>query len=106
MPTDTATLAYQLWLGRGGPIGSDQEDWFRSEATLKSAGAVTGEELFKRVSVPCCDTCTESEMPAEFLWDGHWEVWEREWVTARWVWDVRALRAGVTNRARRSGEPA
>jgi len=92
MPTDIAALAYQLWLERGGPMGSDQEDWFRAEAMLTSA--------------PCRDTRTESEMPAEFLWDGHWEVWEREWVTARWVWDVRASRAGVAHRACLSGEPA
>lgn len=38
-PADEATiavLAYQLWLERGCPIGSDQEDWFRAEEILKS----------------------------------------------------------------------
>jgi hypothetical protein len=29
-----AALAYQLWLERGSPIGSDQEDWYRAEAQL------------------------------------------------------------------------
>lgn len=103
MPTDIATLAYQLWLGRGGPIGSDQEDWFRAEAMLTNAGTVQCEDRSRRPAAPWQDTRTEAEMPAEFLWDGHWEVWEREWVSARWVWDVRAR---VTNRACRSGEPA
>jgi hypothetical protein len=28
-------MAYQLWLMRGAPIGSDQEDWYRAEAELK-----------------------------------------------------------------------
>ena len=28
-------LAYELWLERGGPIGSDQEDWFAAERQLR-----------------------------------------------------------------------
>jgi Protein of unknown function (DUF2934) len=28
-------MAYQLWLQRGCPTGSDQEDWYRAEAELK-----------------------------------------------------------------------
>jgi len=55
---------------------------------------------FSRPAIPCCDTRTESEMLAEFPWEGHWEVWEREWGSARWVWDVRASRVGVSNRQR------
>jgi hypothetical protein len=31
-----AALAYLFWQERGCPIGSDQEDWFRAEETLKS----------------------------------------------------------------------
>jgi hypothetical protein len=27
-------LAYQLWLERGSPIGSPDEDWFRAELAL------------------------------------------------------------------------
>jgi hypothetical protein len=33
-----AALAYQLWLARGCPIGSDQDDWFLAESILKSRG--------------------------------------------------------------------
>lgn len=33
--TEIAALAYQLWLARGCPIGSDQDDWFRAEVMLK-----------------------------------------------------------------------
>ena len=28
-------MAYQLWLQRGCPTGSEQEDWYRAEAELK-----------------------------------------------------------------------
>jgi hypothetical protein len=28
-------LAYQLWLQRGCPVGSDQEDWFQAEEELR-----------------------------------------------------------------------
>ena len=41
-PTETvdetaiAALAYQLWQQRGCPNGSDHEDWFQAEKTLKS----------------------------------------------------------------------
>jgi hypothetical protein len=31
-----AARAYELWRARGCPIGSDQEDWFKAEAELKS----------------------------------------------------------------------
>jgi len=30
-------MAYQLWLQRGCPAGSDQEDWYRAEAELYDA---------------------------------------------------------------------
>jgi hypothetical protein len=30
-----AALAYEIWLDRGCPIGTDQEDWFRAEEDLK-----------------------------------------------------------------------
>lgn len=42
--TRIAALAYQLWLERGCPIGSDQDDWFRAEAMLKSRSEDTNEE--------------------------------------------------------------
>jgi Protein of unknown function (DUF2934) len=35
-----AKLAYQLWLERGSPDGSPEEDWFRAEQVL-DAGAQT-----------------------------------------------------------------
>jgi hypothetical protein len=38
-------LAYQLWLERGCPIGSDQDDWYRAENMLKSPSEVAGEEF-------------------------------------------------------------
>jgi hypothetical protein len=31
-----SALAYQLWLDRGCPLGSPEEDWFRAEEVLKS----------------------------------------------------------------------
>jgi len=31
-----AALAYELWLGRGCPIGSPEVDWFRAEEELKN----------------------------------------------------------------------
>jgi hypothetical protein len=30
-------MAYQLWLQRGCPVGSDQEDWYQAEAELTRA---------------------------------------------------------------------
>ena len=33
--TAIAALAYQIWLDRGCPAGSDQQDWFQAEADLK-----------------------------------------------------------------------
>jgi hypothetical protein len=38
---DTAALAYQLWLQRGSPAGSPDDDWFRAETLLREglAGA-------------------------------------------------------------------
>lgn len=33
-PEMVEAMAYQLWLQRGCPIGSDQEDWYRAEAEL------------------------------------------------------------------------
>ena len=32
---EIAEVAYQLWLDRGCPNGSEQEDWFRAEEILK-----------------------------------------------------------------------
>src|ERR1035441_1660947 len=103
-PTESeiATVAYQLWLERGCPIGSDQEDWFRAEAMLKNALVAKCEDPSRPPSIPRRDTRAESEMLAEFAlerWQGHWEIWAREWVGARWVWDVPGSGVGVPNRA-------
>ena len=100
---EIASVAYQLWLDSGCPIGSaDQEHWFRAEAMLRNALAAKCEDLSRRPSIPSRDTRTESEMLAEFaseIWQGHWEVWEREWVGACWVSDVRDSGVRVSNRA-------
>src|SRR5580698_9054923 len=95
--SEIARVAYQLWQERGCPIGSDQEDWYRAEAMVENAVVATCEEPFRRPSIPICDTLIVSEMLAEFPWEGHWEVWERECVGARWVCDAPALR--VSNQA-------
>jgi hypothetical protein len=88
-PTESeiATVAYQLWLDDGCPVGSDQEEWSRAEAMLKNALVAKYEDLSRPPSLPGRDTRTDSEMVAEFRWKGHWEVWEMEWGGARWVWD-------------------
>lgn len=38
-------LAYRLWLERGCPNGSDQEDWFRAENMLSGRSEDAAEEL-------------------------------------------------------------
>ena len=87
---EIATVAHQLWLDHGCPAGSDQEYWFQAQAMLKDALAVKGEDLSRPPSIPRRDIRSESEMLAGLApegWQGHWEVWAREWVGARWVWD-------------------
>jgi hypothetical protein len=107
---EIAGVAYRLWLERGRPHGSDQEDWFAAEAMLKNALIVKGEELPRRPSAPSFDARTRSEMRYEFVseeWqEGHWEVWEREWGGARWVSDLGDSCVGLSNRAGRSGKAA
>ena len=95
--SEIATVAYQLWLDNGRPVGSNQEDWFRAEAMLKNALVAKCEDLSRRPSIPRCDTRTESEMLVEFRWEGHWEVWGSEWGGARWI--CATPRVGVSNRA-------
>jgi hypothetical protein len=102
-PTENeiATLAHQLWVDSGCPIGSDQQHWFQAEALLRNALVVKCEDLSIRPSL-LSYTLTDSDMVAEFTserWEGHWEVWEREWAGARWVWDLRDSGARVSNRA-------
>jgi len=33
-----AILAYEIWLSRGQPEGTDQEDWFEAEGQLRGRG--------------------------------------------------------------------
>jgi hypothetical protein len=35
--SEIAIAAYYLWVNRGCPVGSDEDDWFRAEAELKNA---------------------------------------------------------------------
>jgi|SRR5271157_197081 len=88
-PTESeiSTVAYQLWLDNGCPAGSDQEDWLRAEAMLQNALMAKREALSRPSSIPRSDTRTNSEVLVEFRWEGHWEIWEREWDGARWIWD-------------------
>ena len=93
---EIAAAAYQLWLDNGCPVGSDQENWFRAEAMLrKNALAAKCEDLSIRRSIPQRDTRTESEIPAGFEWEGHWEIWESECCTARWIWDLSRSSSSV-----------
>jgi hypothetical protein len=88
-PTESeiATVAYQLWLDNGCPIGSDWEDWFRAEAILKNALVAKCVDLSRHPPVLPCDTCYKVEVLTAFRYAGHWEVWESEWGGARWTWD-------------------
>jgi hypothetical protein len=36
-----ASLAYQLWLERGRPEGSPEQDWFRAQDLLRAGHALT-----------------------------------------------------------------
>jgi hypothetical protein len=98
--SETAALAYRLWLERGCPIGSDREDWFGAEAMLKDALAANAVDAGGRPVNACPGPPAELELLAEFRWEGHWEIWEREWVSPHWVWDVPRRRVGVGNRER------
>jgi Protein of unknown function (DUF2934) len=96
---EIATVAYQLWLDDGCPVGSHQKDWFRAEVMLKKALAAKCEDLLRRPSILRRDTRIESEMVVEFRWEGHWEAWESEWGGARWFWDNATPGVGGSNRA-------
>jgi hypothetical protein len=100
-PTDNeiATVAYQLWLDSGCPGGSDQEHWFRAESLLRKKFIATCEDRPGRPWIPRCGARAEPEAFTLERWEGHWEVWEREWGGARWVWDVRDSGVRVSNRA-------
>jgi hypothetical protein len=101
IPTESeiATVAYQLWQANGCPDGSDREDWFRAEVILTSALVAQYEARLQPPSIPRRGPHTESEMPAGFRWEGHWEVWESEWRSARWVWESGRPGVEVSSRA-------
>ena len=86
-PTESeiAAVAHQLWLDKGCPAGSDQEDWFQAETMFKNALVGKCENLSRPPSIPHSETCREPDILAEFRWEGHWEVWESEWAGARWT---------------------
>jgi hypothetical protein len=84
----TAALAYLLWVDKGCSAGSDQEDWYQAEAILERLLISNVEDLQNSTSTDqCCETGPDVEVVIEFPWDGHWEIWEREWGGAHWVWD-------------------
>ena len=89
-PTETeiATVAYQLWLDNGCPVGSDQEDWFLARAMVKNALVAKCKDRWEHSSIPRSDTPPEFEILAAVRWEGHWVVWESEWAGARWIWDL------------------
>jgi len=72
--SEIAAVAYQLWLGRGCPEGSAEQDWFQAQGMLENALRAQSEVLF------------------ECHWQGHWEIWEREWAEPRWISDVVHVR--------------
>jgi hypothetical protein len=39
--TEIEALAYQLWLERGCPAGSPEQDWFRAEKQLSAPREIT-----------------------------------------------------------------
>ena len=107
--SEVSAVAYQLWVERGSPLGSDQEDWFCAEAILENALVATCEDLLRRPAIPRSDIGTESEVLAELASEGlqgHWEVWEREWVGARWVCNKHGSGVGVSSQARSSSKAA
>src|ERR1017187_10222597 len=56
---------------------------------LKNALVAQCEDLSRGPSIPRFDTRADSEILVEFRWEGHWEVWEREWGGARWIPTLR-----------------
>jgi len=96
---EIATLAYQLWQANGCPDGSDREDWFHAEVILMNALIAHYEDLSRPPSPPRRGPHSESEILVGVCWEGHWEVWESEWRSARWVWDLNRAGVEVSSRA-------
>jgi len=45
-----ATLAYELWLGRGCPDGSPEQDWYEAERVLNASVEVVGTSTTEDIS--------------------------------------------------------
>ncbi|MGJ5820789.1 DUF2934 domain-containing protein [Paludibaculum fermentans] len=90
-PTESeiAALAYQLWVAKGCPLGTNREDWLQAEALLNAVFAAISQDSPNDPMTVQFDSRGEAEILAELLLDGHWEVWEREWGGARWIPDSR-----------------
>ena len=86
--TVTAALAYLLWVNKGCSAGSDQEDWYQAEAILENLLTSHHDDLQDAPPIGQCRDRAGPEIVVELPWDGHWEIWEREWGCARWVWDT------------------
>ncbi len=68
--SEIGTIAYKSWVDNGCPIGSSGRC----------------DDLSGRTSNLLRGFCIEPEGVVTFRAEGHWEVWEREWVGgARWV---------------------
>ena len=65
---------------------------------LRNALGAKCKDLSGGPLVPCGVTRTEPEMPAEFQWKGSWVVWESEWGSAHWAWDIGQSSGEVPNR--------
>jgi hypothetical protein len=42
-----AKLAHQLWLERGSPIGSPEEDWYRAEGLLREEARASSRRVLR-----------------------------------------------------------
>jgi hypothetical protein len=73
-PTESeiATVARQLSLGNGCPVGSHRKDWFFAKALFKNTLVAKCEDLLRRPAIPGWDTRSESEMLAGFREIGRW----------------------------------
>lgn len=96
---EIAAVAYQLWLDSGCTHGSDCEHWFRAQAILTSTFVARREDPAASPRTHRCDPRTEPEVFNLERWEGHWEIWEREWGGARWIWDVRTSGVRVSSPA-------
>jgi hypothetical protein len=55
--------------------------------SVKTAATVGPTASVIAPSIPLRDFRTEAAASFELRWEGHWEVWEREWGAPVWIWD-------------------